>query len=206
MKTVTQGIGPLFKKFDYLESIDSTNEYLKSYVAEGEPRIVVAGEQTAGKGRYSRRWYSPLGKGLYVSYLLYPGWHIGRIPFLEMLAGLAVVGAVVKTAPTTFSVKLKRPNDVYISGKKVCGVLTETSTSQNQILWAIIGIGVNLYQKEFPGDLDRTATSLKAQGLSVNHPLDFCEILTQELQHLYGELTEGRWKHLQDKFENLLLS
>ena len=86
MKTVTQGIGPLFKKFDYLESIDSTNEYLKSYVAEGEPRIVVAGEQTAGKGRYSRRWYSPLGKGLYVSYLLYPGCHIGRIPFLEMLA------------------------------------------------------------------------------------------------------------------------
>ena len=203
MKSEIRGIGPLFKQFDYLESIDSTNEYLKTFVAEGEPRIVVAGEQTAGKGRYSRTWYSPPGEGLYVSYLLYPGWRIAQSSFLEILAGLAVVCAIGRAAPSNLQVRLKRPNDVIISGKKVCGALTETSTLQDQILWAIIGIGVNLHQKEFPDDLRQTATSLAAEGLRVEHPLDFCEILTEELQRLYRDLEQGSWGRLQSQFEGL---
>ena len=203
MKTEIQGIGPLFRQFDYLESIDSTNEYLKDFVAAGEPRIVVAREQTAGKGRYARQWYSPPGEGLYVSYLLYPEWRVDRSPFLEILAGLAVVRSIGREAPSSLQIQLKRPNDVLISGKKVCGVLTETSTLQDRILWAIVGIGVNLYQKEFPEDLSQ-ATSLAAQGVSVEHPLDFCEVLTAEFQSLYRELAEGSWERLQEEFEGLL--
>ena len=203
MKTEIRGIGPLFRQFEYLESVDSTNEYLKTFVAEGEPRIVVAREQTAGKGRYARRWHSPLGEGLYVSYLLYPEWRIDRSPFLEILAGLAVVRAIGREAPSTLQIQLKRPNDVLVSGKKVCGVLTETSTLQDRILWAIVGIGVNLYQKEFPEDLSQ-ATSLAAQGVSVEHPLDFCEVLTGEFQSLYRELADGSWERLQKEFEGLL--
>jgi BirA family biotin operon repressor/biotin-[acetyl-CoA-carboxylase] ligase len=204
MRTEIRGIGPFFKQFDYLESIDSTNEYLKTFVGHGEPRMVVAREQTAGKGRYSRKWHSPSGEGLYVSYLLYPEWRVDQSPFLEILAGLAVVRTISKNAPSNLPLRLKRPNDVYISGKKVCGVLTETSTLQDQILWAIVGIGVNLYQTEFPGDLSQKATSLAAEGLSVEHPLDFCEILTQEFQRLYGELVDGSGESLQKDFENLL--
>ena len=204
MKAEMRGIGPLFRQFDYLESIDSTNEYLKAFVADGEPRIVVAREQTAGKGRYSRKWHSPPGEGLYVSYLLYPGWRVDQSPFLEVLAGLAVVSAIGREAPPNLQVRLKRPNDVYISGKKVCGVLTETSTLQDQILWAIVGIGVNLYQREFPDDLSQKATSLAAEGLSVEHPLDFCEVLTEELQRLYRGLLDGSWESLQKEFEGLL--
>ncbi len=164
---------------------------------------MVAGEQTAGKGRYSRTWYSPPGEGLYVSYLLSPGWRIAQSSFLEILAGLAVVCAIGRAAPSNLQVRLKRPNDVIISGKKVCGVLTETSTLQDQILWAIIGIGVNLHQKEFPDDLRQTATSLAAEGLRVEHPLDFCEILTEELQRLYRDLEQGSWGRLQSQFEGL---
>jgi len=203
VKAEIPGIGPLFKQFDYLESIDSTNEYLKTFVAAGEPRMVVAREQTAGKGRYSRQWHSPAGEGLYVSYLLYPEWRVEQSPFLEILAGLAVVGAIGRKAPSNLQIRLKRPNDIYISGKKVCGVLTETSTLQDQILWAIIGIGVNLYQQEFPDDLSHKATSLEAQGLHVEHPLVFCEVLTEEIQRLYGELAEGAWGRLQREFEGL---
>ena len=166
--------------------------------------MAVAREQTAGKGRYSRQWYSPAGEGLYVSYLLYPGWRVDQSPFLEILAGLAVVGAIGRKAPSNMQVRLKRPNDIYIAGKKVCGVLTETSTLQDQILWAIIGVGINLYQKEFPDDLSYKATSLAEQGLSVEHPLDFCEVLTEEIQCLYGKLAEGAWGRLQTEFEGLL--
>ncbi|MEE8348772.1 MAG: biotin--[acetyl-CoA-carboxylase] ligase [Acidobacteriota bacterium] len=204
MKTELRGIGPLFKQFDYLESIDSTNDYLKAFVAEGEPRIVVAREQTAGKGRYSRTWHSPAGEGLYVSYLLYPEWHIEQAPFLEILAGLAVVKAISREAPSTLAIQLKRPNDVYLSGKKVCGVLTETSTLQGQILWAIVGMGVNLYQTHFPDDLSQEATSLASEGLRVEHPLEFCETLTEEFQRLYGELVKGSWASLQKEFDRLL--
>ncbi len=203
MKSEIRGTGPLFKHFEYLESIDSTNDYLKTFVAGREPRIVVAREQTAGKGRYSRTWHSPSGEGLYVSYLLYPDWRVNQSSFLEILAGLAVVGAIGRTAVSNLQVRLKRPNDVFISGKKVCGVLTETSTFQDRILWAIIGIGVNIHQKEFPDDLRQTATSLAAEGLRVEHPLDFCEILTEELQSLYRELERGSWERLQSQFEGL---
>ena len=204
MKPEIQGIGPLFKQFDYLQTIDSTNEYLKAFVADGEPRMAVAREQTAGKGRYAHRWYSPAGEGLYVSYLVFPGWRVDQSPFLEILAGLAVVRTIARQAPSSMLVRLKRPNDIFISGKKVCGVLTETSTLQDQILWAIIGIGINLYQKKFPDDLSNKATSLEAQGLSVEHPLDFCEVLTEEIQRLYRELAEGAWGPLQTEFEGLL--
>ncbi len=204
MTTEFRGIGPLFKQFDYLESVDSTNEYLKAFVADGEPRIVVAREQTAGKGRYSRKWHSPAGEGLYVSYLLYPNWTIEQAPFLEILAGLAVVRAMSREAPPTLEIQLKRPNDVYLSGKKVCGVLTETSTLQGQILWAIVGMGVNLYQTHFPDDLSQEATSLASEGLRVEHPLEFCETLTEEFQRLYGELVKGSWASLQKEFDRLL--
>lgn len=206
MKTETRPSGQLFKQFDYLQTVASTNDYLKAFVVEGEPRMVVARGQTAGKGRYSRKWHSPSGKGLYVSYLLYPEWHLQRAPFLEMLAGLAVVSAIREKAASTLQIKLKRPNDVFIAGKKVCGILTETSSLRDRILWAIIGIGVNLYQEDFPGDLRQKATSLALEGLSVDHPLDFCDTLTKQFECLYRKLEMGAWELVQREFESQLVA
>lgn len=191
----------MFKHFDYLETVDSTNEYLKPFVNEGVLRMVVAKEQTMGRGRYGRRWNSPAGQGLYVSYLLYPGWEAELMSFLNRVSGLAVVKAIREVAGSRLVVQLKPPNDVLIGGKKVCGVLTELGGLNNQIVWAIVGIGVNLYQTTFPKGLNGKATSLALEGVAVDHPLGFCDCLTAHLENLYARLGKGQWEAIQNEFK-----
>ncbi len=203
MNPETRQESKLFKQFDYLHRVDSTNDYLKTFVEEGEARMVVAREQMSGKGRGENSWYSPPEAGLYVSYLLYPGWQVERSPYLNMLSGLAVVMAIGEEGPSGLPLKLKRPNDILIGGKKVGGILIEMSSMQDRILWAIVGIGVNLYQKEFPEDLPH-AMSLALGGVTVNHPLDFCDRLTGQFERLYRQLEEGKWEVIQAEFERQL--
>lgn len=204
MRVEIREMGQLFRQFHYLHSVDSTNDYLKAFVGDGEPRMVVAREQTAGKGRYDRKWYSPPEEGVYLSYLLYPGWRVKHSPFLNMLSGLAVVRAIRQEGVSELQPQLKRPNDILIKGKKVGGILTETSSLHDRIIWAIVGIGVNLYQKGFPEDLCQKATSLSSEGLTVGHPLDFCDSLTQHFEHLYRQVDRGAWEAVQAEFERQL--
>ena len=193
--------GQLFRQFDYLDLVDSTNDYLKAFVEDGEPLMVVAREQTAGKGRFDRKWYSPPEEGLYVSYLLYPGWRVEHSPFLNILSGLAVVRTIQEESVSDLQLKLKLPNDILLEGKKVGGILTETSSLHDQILWAIVGIGVNLYQRSFPKDLGQKATSLSLEGVTVGHRLDFCDSLTRQFELLYRQLETGAWEVVQAEFE-----
>ena len=203
MSPETRQENKLFKQFDYLHRVDSTNDYLKAFVEEGETRMVVAREQTSGKGRGHRRWYSPPEEGLYLSYLLYPGWQVERSPFLNMLSGLAAVLAIREEGPSGLQLKLKRPNDILIAGKKVGGILIEMSSLQERMIWAIVGIGVNLYQKDFPENLCQ-ATSLALEGVTVSHPLDFCDLLTRQFEHRYRLLEKGKWEVIQAEFEQQL--
>jgi len=203
MSPETHQESKLFKQFDYLHRVDSTNDYLKAFVEEGETRMVVAREQVSGKGRGNHSWYSPPEEGLYLSYLLYPPWRVERSPFLNMLSGLAAVLAIREEGPPGLQLKLKRPNDILIAGKKVGGILIEMSSMQDRILWAIVGIGVNLYQKDFPEDLSH-ATSLAQEGVAVSHPLDFCDRLTKQFEGLYRQLEEGKWESIQTEFERQL--
>ncbi|MGH9341356.1 MAG: biotin--[acetyl-CoA-carboxylase] ligase [Acidobacteriota bacterium] len=192
----------MFQQFDYLQSVDSTSEYLKQFIGQGVPRVIVAGEQLAGKGRYGRHWHSPAGEGLYVSYLLYPSWSVDRATYLNSISALAVTSAIRLCGGAELNPKLKPPNDILIEGRKVSGVLTELGSLNDRITWAIIGIGVNLHQKIFPPELEAKATSLALQGLTAPHPLDFCETLTAELERLYGSLEAGQWEAVQEKFEH----
>ena len=203
MSPETHQESKLFKQFDYLHRVDSTNDYLKAFVEEGETRMVVAREQVSGKGRGNHSWYSPPEEGLYLSYLLYPPWRVERSPFLNMVSGLAAVLAIREEGPPGLQLKLKRPNDILIAGKKVGGILIEMSSMQDRILWAIVGIGVNVYQKDFPEDLSH-ATSLAQEGVAVSHPLDFCDRLTKQFEGLYRQLEEGKWESIQTEFERQL--
>ncbi|MFQ5950408.1 MAG: hypothetical protein ACE5J1_06965, partial [Nitrospiria bacterium] len=78
------------------------------------------------------------------------GWQVEHSPYLNMLSGLAAVLAIREEGPSSFQPRLKRPNDILIAGKKVGGILVEMSSIQDRIIWAIVGIGINLYQKDFP--------------------------------------------------------
>jgi len=130
------------------------------------------------------------------------GWSIP--PFLNMLSGLAVVRTIQEQSASNLQLKLKRPNDILLEGKKVAGILTETSSLHDQILWAIVGIGVNLYQRAFPKDLCQEATSLSLEGVIVGHRLDFCDSLTRQFERLYRQLEMGAWEIVQAEFEEQL--
>ncbi len=190
----------MFDTVEILDRVDSTNEHLKAFIPDGISRMVVAGEQTAGKGRHGRNWHSPPGLGLYVSYLYFPSWELARSAVVNPASSLAVADSIRSFDPRA-AVRLKRPNDVYIGSRKVCGILAELGSTGEQVHWAIIGIGVNLYQRSFPPELESTATSLERERIKVAHPLDFCGELTVRLVHNLELAASPDWHRLQARYE-----
>ena len=195
---------PMFRHFDHLETVSSTNEHLKAFVANGVPRVTMADEQTAGKGRYGRSWHSEKGQGLYASFLAYPTWSSNRAPFLTMIAALAVIQAIEEQGGSTIKPRIKSPNDILIRQRKVAGILTELSTQSERIRWSIIGIGVNLYQKDFPEGLESKATSLLLEGVAIAHPLTLCQNISRRLEGAFRLLEQGGWKAVRQEFQTYL--
>jgi BirA family biotin operon repressor/biotin-[acetyl-CoA-carboxylase] ligase len=145
----------------YKEQVDSTNDWAKEVFTQRpeEGLVVLAGSQTSGRGRHGRAWHSEPHTGVYLSIVLRPG--IGRESYslLTLMAGVACATAVNQFAAT--QAKLKWPNDILVNGKKLGGILSEYCLSVNNDEAAVIGIGLNVNQSEFPGELQSTATSLK---------------------------------------------
>ena len=146
------------QKVIYHPRLASTMEAAKQAARQGaaEGTVVVADEQTAGKGRIKRLWLSPRGS-LALSIILYPD--MSYLPYLTMLASLAVAHSI--EAVTGLEVQLKWPNDVLIEDKKVCGILIESDVRENTVAYAIIGIGINVNFRlaDFP-KIMTVATSL----------------------------------------------
>lgn len=159
-------VAPLF-----YSTIDSTNQAAKHV---SEPSLIVALEQTKGKGRRGRDWVSASGQGLYYSLALMPDLPPEVISSITQLAGLCVARAIGEEA------MIKWPNDVLIEGKKVCGILTELITQADMIEKLIIGIGVNFQ----PVDAMETATSLSEKGMEIS-PLEFLENFLDEFFQAY---------------------
>ena len=134
---------------------DSTNERARELAAAGAPHgtLVTADEQTAGRGRHGREWLSLTGHALLAS-LVVRGLGKGD-ELLPLVAGVAVCEACEEVAGV--SCRIKWPNDVWIDGRKVCGILVEGRPQEG---WAVLGIGVNVSTPGFAGELAETATSL----------------------------------------------
>ena len=126
----------------YYEIVDSTNTLAKELVAKGEKEgfIVVAGSQTAGRGRKERSWLSPKG-GLYFSLVLAPRLGFESVPLLGLISACAVARGL--TALGVRNSKLKWPNDVLVGNRKIAGILSEAVSVGDQTVGVIIGIGVN---------------------------------------------------------------
>lgn len=154
--------------------VDSTNERAFAALEEGTARsgdVHVAEGQTAGRGRRGRRWESAPGEGLYASVVLTPptprkGTDPLRPPLLTMAGGLAVLEAVRSLGLPT-QARLKWPNDVMCGDAKLCGILVESRGLDPDDPWYVIGIGVNVSQKEFPRALvaEQPVTSLALEGV-----------------------------------------
>ena len=151
----------------YYNTIDSTNTEAKRLALKGlnQQGIIVSAEQTAGKGRLGRTWESKKSEGLWMSLLLGPKVTISAAPVLTLVAATAMCEALI--ALTNLDVKIKWPNDLVIDQKKVCGILTEMSSELNQLHYVVLGIGVNLSQEAFNGDLIEKASSLTQMGVEV---------------------------------------
>lgn len=143
--------------------LDSTNRAAMEAAAQGAPEgtLIVADEQTAGRGRGDHRWHSPAGEGLYLSILLRPPLAANDALWLSLIAGLAVHAAV--RALTTIACDLRWPNDIMLREKKLGGILTELATEKDQVAHAVVGIGLNVNQSRFPDELTALATSLRIE-------------------------------------------
>jgi BirA family biotin operon repressor/biotin-[acetyl-CoA-carboxylase] ligase len=140
----------------------STNDVVSSLGRQGAPGgvAVFAEEQTAGRGRLGRRWQSEPGLGLWFSILLRPQLHMALWPRLTGWLAYAVTAGIREaTAPTDVQIALKWPNDLYASGRKLAGILVESSAGQ--VPYAVAGIGLNVNHLSFPRDL--LATSLRIE-------------------------------------------
>lgn len=144
----------------HFPSIHSTNTHAMEQAEGGAPdgSVYFADEQTLGRGRGAHAWASPPGSGLYVSILLRPRLAPADILWLSLAAGLAVHDAV--HAVTSLEPELRWPNDLLFGPRKFCGILTELNAEVTRVRYAVVGIGVNVHQAQFPDELRPIATSL----------------------------------------------
>ena len=145
------------------DELDSTNNYLKKLGSQGEKetQLVIAESQTGGRGRMGRAFYSPNDTGIYFSLLLHPKFSAEKSLFLTVMAAVSVAETVMKYNKN--DVKIKWVNDIYIDGKKVCGILTEGTINSNKMLdYAVVGIGINIIAPEngFPDEIKGIATAI----------------------------------------------
>jgi BirA family biotin operon repressor/biotin-[acetyl-CoA-carboxylase] ligase len=151
--------------------VDSTSERAFAALADGTARhgdVHVAEGQTAGRGRFGRTWVSAPGEGLYASLVLLPGPPTPHPAALTMGAGLAVLESV--RALGVRDARLKWPNDVVVAGAKLAGILVESRGLDPERPHAVVGIGINVRQREFPAELvaERAVTSLHLQGIETS--------------------------------------
>ena len=147
------------KTVHFAKETDSTNEWCKRMSKEGAEHgtLAVAEFQSAGKGRLGRRWTAPEGSSVMMSILLRPEFEPQYASMLTLVMGLSVA-QVVKELDVEVSIKW--PNDVVVSRKKICGILTEMGLENGKIREVIIGIGINVNLEEIQDDLKDKATSL----------------------------------------------
>ena len=147
------------KTVHFAREIDSTNLWIKRLAKEGasEGTLALAEFQSAGRGRLGRSWEVPEGTSVMMSILLRPKFEPQYAPTLTLVMGMAVAKAVKNLG---FDVSIKWPNDVVVSHKKICGILTEMGVRDGKIDYAVIGVGINVNIKEFPEEMVDKATSL----------------------------------------------
>lgn len=163
---------PLAKEIQVFvfDKIDSTNNEAKRMVADGfrQLGLVIANEQTSGRGRLGRDFYSPKNTGIYMSFIFHPNTMISNAVSITTAASVAVVRAIEKL--TDITPQIKWVNDVYVDNRKICGILTEAVTDFESGITqsVIVGIGINITTTDFPEEISNTAASINFPGLSRN--------------------------------------
>lgn len=196
-------LGTIIRRF---ESVPSTNDTARDLARDGAAHgtVVVADEQTRGRGTKGRSWHSPRGRGLYASFIIRwekPAEAGTPLLLLPLAAGLAASEAVLESSDV--EARLKWPNDLVHERKKLGGILTEGIFRPGTAGYAIVGIGINVNHEaaDFPGDLGRIATSIR---LITGRPGDRDDLLSRLCRTLdtwYNSLIRGEREHIIRSYE-----
>ncbi len=172
---------PFWKRIYHFFKVESTNDIAMELGDEGEAHgtVVIAEEQTRGRGRSGRVWTSEKSTGIYCSVLLRPPISPAQTSLLTLVAGLAARDAVGEELDATPDIRW--PNDVLVGGKKFCGILTEMHAEPDRVNYAVVGIGINVNQSRLPAEIAGIATSLRIESGHIHSRL---EILVRLLRHL----------------------
>jgi BirA family biotin operon repressor/biotin-[acetyl-CoA-carboxylase] ligase len=192
----------------YHPVIDSTNTLAMTLAQEGavEGTVVITDEQPGGRGRQGRSWQTLPGQQALLSIIVHPSF---PAHFLVMATALAVLEAIACTCD--LQPALKWPNDVLIGGKKVCGILIETTARGNESFCAVVGIGLNVYGsfEEVP-ELAKRATTIAEQGGQNVSREQLIAALLERFEENYETLQHGKddgawriWKHWRDHLSTL---
>lgn len=191
----------------YLETVDSTNESKQKKLADqGAPEgtLVVADEQTGGKGRRGRAWCTPKGSAIAMTIVLRPDIRPELASMVTLVMGLSVAKAIGSLYPV--SVGIKWPNDVVVNGKKICGILTEMSAEMTGIHYLVIGTGINTNVEEFPEEIQSVATSLTRTGRKGQPGGTLAACLKYFEEYYEKYIAAGNLAPLKEDYEALLLN
>ena len=173
-------------------SVDSTNNLARklAYHGAADGTVVVAEEQTGGKGRLKRKFFSPPGKGIYFSLILHPKCLPKDAPKFTLMAAVAVANAMKRF---NLPAQIKWPNDIMFDGRKIVGILTEMSAQIEQVNYIVVGIGINCNVKrdEFPADIKDVAASLSEINGEKISRVDLFRAILEELDKLYNVVNES---------------
>ena len=180
-------------------SLKSTNDTAHTLAEAGAPEgtIVVAEEQTAGKGRLAREWFSPAGLGIWLSVILKPEIPLSSVPALSLCACLACVRTAERFTGNPPSIKW--PNDSYLNHKKFSGVLTELSAELDRVNFVVLGLGININHsaRDFPRFLRSKATSLRIVAKKKISRVEFLQTFLKEFEEIYQEYKRTGLKRFQ---------
>lgn len=191
-------------KIETVDTIDSTNDEMRRRAEKGEREIslLIAEEQTKGRGTKGRSFFSPEGTGVYMSFLLRPTYTPQECTFLTTMAAASAAKAIENVTGT--KLQIKWVNDLYLGGKKVGGILSQAHLSNGgkKVEWAVVGIGINLSEPEggFPGELKEIATALGKKDGKIKNRL-IGEIVNEFVLY-YRNLTQKEF--IQEYSERLL--
>jgi len=174
---------PFGKHIHHFFKIGSTNDVALELGHSGEPNgsVVLAEQQTAGRGRVGRAWHSEKSNGIYMSVLLRPAITPIEAPLITLVAGLAARDAVAELTGT--APDLRWPNDLLLNGKKIGGILTEMHAEPDRVHFVVVGTGLNVNHESLPADLRGAATSLRIETGKMHSRT---EIVVRALHRLDG--------------------
>ena len=189
------------------EEVDSTNTWGKRLAEEGAPHgtLVVADEQTQGRGRRGRSWESPRGTTVSMTLILRPDLEPVRASMLTIVMGLSVAQGLQELLDVP--VQIKWPNDAVLNGHKLCGILTEMSTQIDYINHVTVGVGINVNMTEFPEEIRGTATSLRLETGHVVKRARLIAAIMERLEQNYGIFLQTEdMSGLMEKYSSLLVN